>query len=182
MCSFIGIAVLIFLFVKKMISVKLVSILIVLVLIFGIAFYLITAMNFKSINLGKEVIGGIMIGQSVENKKNLVKDYEISEEDGSIVYTEKGKKDFSVTADKKGKVISILNASPNKKLTTFKGIKINDAFQLVVDTYGKEYKKLWFVEGYETGIQYQDKENDLLLEFYFNDDKLSLIELKKLSD
>jgi len=49
----------------------------------------------------------------------------------------------------------------------------------VVEAYGKEYKELWFVEGYETGIQYQDKKRDVVLEFYFNDHKVHLIELKK---
>ncbi|MEI4789478.1 hypothetical protein WAX46_03735 [Bacillus sp. FJAT-53060] len=45
--------------------------------------------------------------------------------------------------------------------------------------YGEEYKNLWFVEGYETGIQYQDKDERLLLEFFFNEDKLYRIEIIK---
>ncbi|WP_342498851.1 hypothetical protein NST15_03195 [Bacillus sp. FSL R5-0820] len=48
----------------------------------------------------------------------------------------------------------------------------------MIQMYGNQFKQLWFVEGYSKGIQYQDQSNDIILEFFFNDETLALIELR----
>ncbi|MXI40510.1 hypothetical protein GRW07_24920, partial [Escherichia coli] len=55
---------------------------------------------------------------------------------------------------------------------------IGDNYSSVIQTYGDQFKKLWFVEGYSKGIQYQDESNGIILEFFFNDNQLALIELR----
>lgn len=92
-------------------------------------------------------------------------------------YKAKNMSGVKAEIDKQEKIVLLFNISSAQTVTIAKGIKINDTLQTVV--YGKEYKELWFVEGYETGIQYQDKKRDVVLEFYFNDHKVHLIELKK---
>ena len=123
---------------------------------------------------GKREYCGLKIGDSVKNDHRFVKSGT-----GVVEYKAKNMSGVKAEIDKQEKIVLLFNISSAQTVTIAKGIKINDTLQTVVEVYGKEYKELWFVEGYETGIQYQDKKRDVVLEFYFNDHKVHLIELKK---
>ncbi|KIL13627.1 hypothetical protein B4127_0639 [Bacillus pumilus] len=168
---------LIFLLLKKIIDLKLIIIIGIPFLIIIIVFSILIFVNFHSVSLENESLGSFKIGQEIDNNE-LEKNDQFSFEN-EVVYSKKGNEDFLVTSNNKQQIISIINESQNGNIKTSKGIKVNDTFQDVVKAYGKEYKNLWFIEGYETGIQYQDKDEQLLLEFFFNEDKLYRIELIK---
>ncbi|MEH7695000.1 MULTISPECIES: hypothetical protein [Bacillus] len=166
-----------FMFFKNFLSLKSISIISVLFLTIIIVLYVLFFVNFHSVSLKDESLGGFKIGQEIDN--HMLKKSDQFSSDNEVVYSKKGDGDFLVTSNKDDQIISITNQSQDQKIKTSKGIKIFDTFQDVIKTYGEEYKNLWFVEGYETGIQYQDKDEQLLLEFFFNEDKLYRIELIK---
>ncbi|NPC91746.1 hypothetical protein HOO54_05735 [Bacillus sp. WMMC1349] len=141
-------------------------------------FYISAVGSDSSVDLRNESLANLKIGQEIKSEHQFVKKYDVKEE-GTVVLSEKGKIDpnLLVTVDKKKSIVAL--TSEGKKYTTSKGIQVKDTFQNVVKTYGEDYKDLWFVEGYESGIQYQDKQNDLLLEFYFIDNKVALIKLEE---
>ncbi|AOC57605.1 MULTISPECIES: hypothetical protein [Bacillus] len=133
--------------------------------------------NFHSITLTDESIGHFKIGQTFKGDHHFVENSQFSHPK-QTVYMEKENQDFLVSVDQHHRVISIYNQSKQKNLQTSKGVKIGEDYSSVIQTYGDQFKKLWFVEGYSKGIQYQDQSNGLILEFFFNDNTLALIELR----
>ncbi len=161
-----------FLLKKKIISRMALSGVLCLFAVLAFIFYFAATVNFTSVSLENESIAGLKIGDSVKNDHRFVKSGT-----GVVEYKVKNMSGVKAEIDKQEKIVLLFNISSAQTVT--KGIKINDTLQTVVEVYGKEYKELWFVEGYETGMQYQDKKRDVVLEFYFNDHKVHLIELKK---
>ncbi|MGE6631601.1 hypothetical protein [Bacillus sp. NPDC077027] len=154
--------------------IKSISFMVALALIFVV---LLT--NFHSVSLKNESIRHLSINQKLSNHQAFKKDDRFSHKN-EVVFSLKGNDDdLFVTVDQNDQIKSISNHSKQANNQTSKGINIGDSVEDVVKTYGNQYKKLWFVEGYETGIQYQDKKNQLVLEFYFNDDQVYLIELRQ---
>ena len=133
--------------------------------------------NFHSIALTDESIGHFKIGQTFKGDHHFVENSQFSHPK-QTVYIEKENQDFVLSVDQHHRVISIYNQSKQKKLQTSKGVKIGEDYSSVIQTYGDQFKKLWFVEGYSKGIQYQDQSNGIILEFFFNNNKLALIELR----
>ncbi|MCY7619016.1 hypothetical protein ACE6HX_03090 [Bacillus pumilus] len=133
--------------------------------------------NFYSIALTDESIGHFKIGQTFKGDHNFVENSQFSHPK-QTVYMEKENQDFVVSVDQHDRVITIYNHSTQKNLQTSKGVKIGEDYSSVIQTYGDQFKKLWFVEGYSKGIQYQDQSNGIILEFFFNDNTLALIELR----
>ncbi|MFE5473477.1 phospholipase D-like domain-containing protein [Bacillus safensis] len=133
--------------------------------------------NFHSVSLTNESLGHFKIGEKFERDHTFAENTQFSHPK-QRVYMEKENQDFVVSADQHHRVTSIYNQSKQKKLKTSKGITIGDNYSSVIQTYGDQFKKLWFVEGYSKGIQYQDQSNGIILEFFFNDNKLALIELR----
>ncbi|WP_144525947.1 hypothetical protein [Bacillus pumilus] len=149
------------------------SILGVTVLVVWVAMFF----NFHSITLTDESIGHFKIGQTFRGDHHFVENPQFSHPK-QTVYMEKENRDFVLSVDQHHRVVSIYNQSKQKNLQTSKGVKIGDDYSSVKQTYGDQFKKLWFVEGYSKGIQYQDQSNDIILEFFFNDNTLALIELR----
>ncbi len=123
-------------------------------------FYFAATVNFTSVSLENESIAGLKIGDSVKNDHRFVKSGT-----GVVEYKAKNMSGVKAEIDKQEKIVLLFNISSAQTVTIAKGIKINDTLQTVVEVYGKEYKELWFVEGYETGIQYQDKKETWCLNF-----------------
>ena len=136
--------------------------------------------NFHSIALTDETIGHFKIGQTFKGDHHFVENSQFSHPKQTVykVYMEKENQDFVLSVDQYHRVISIYNQSKQKNLQTSKGVKIGEDYSSVIQTYGDQFKKLWFVEGYSKGIQYLDQSNGIILEFFFNDNKLALIELR----
>ena len=145
----------------------------------GTALFVWVAMffNFHSVSLTNESLGHFKIGEKFERDHTFVENTQFSHPK-QRVYMEKENQDFVVSVDQHHRVTSIYNQSKQKKLKTSKGITIGGDYSSVIQTYGDQFKKLWFVEGYSKGIQYQDQSNGIILEFFFNDNKLALIELR----
>ncbi|MEK3938234.1 hypothetical protein MKZ03_03015 [Bacillus sp. FSL R5-0431] len=133
--------------------------------------------NFHSVSLTDESLGHFKIGQTFEGDHTFVENPQFSHPK-QMVYMEKENQDFVVSVDQYHRVTSIFIQSKQKTLQTSKGVTIGDDYSSVVQTYGDQFKKLWFVEGYSKGIQYQDQSNGIILEFFFNDNTLALIELR----
>ncbi|MDF2002651.1 hypothetical protein P2Q02_08255 [Bacillus pumilus] len=132
---------------------------------------------FHSVSLTDESLGHFKIGQKFDGDHTFVESPQFSNPK-QMVYMEKGNQNFLVSVDQHHRVISIYNQSKQKNLQTSKGVKIGEDYSSVIQTYGDQFKKLWFVEGYSKGIQYQDQSNGIILEFFFNDNTLALIELR----
>ncbi|QGX66951.1 hypothetical protein GPA07_16490 [Bacillus sp. ms-22] len=137
--------------------------------------------NFHSISLSDESLGHFKIGQKFEENHSFVENPQFSNPKQKV-YMEKGNHQFVVTVDQYYRVTSIYHQSKQKNLRTSKGMTIGDDYQSVINAYGDQFKKLWFVEGYGKGIQYQDQSNGIILEFFFNDETLALIELRSKRD
>ncbi|MEK4182327.1 hypothetical protein [Bacillus sp. FSL K6-1145] len=133
--------------------------------------------NFHSITLTDESLGDFKIGQTFKGDHTFVENSQFSHPK-QTVYMERENQDFVLSVDQNHRVISIYNQSKQKNLQTSKGVKIGEDYSSVIQTYGDQFKKLWFVEGYSKGIQYQDQSNGIILEFFFNDNTLALIELR----
>lgn len=58
-------------------------------------------------------------------------------------------------------------------VSTKRGITLESTFAEVVEMYGDAYRNLRFVEMYGTGIEYRDKKNGVMLQFYFDNDQPS---------
>ncbi|MFF2416319.1 hypothetical protein [Bacillus safensis] len=173
----IAVSLVIYLFIKGIIQSK------VLVIVGsglgGTALFVWVAMffNFHSVSLINESLGHFKIGEKFEGDHTFAENTQFSHPKQSV-YMEKENQDFVVSVDQHHRVTSIYNQSKQKTLQTSKGVKIGEDYSSVIQTYGEQFKKLWFVEGYSKGIQYQDQSNGIILEFFFNDNKLALIELR----
>ncbi|MFY2226298.1 hypothetical protein [Bacillus altitudinis] len=130
--------------------------------------------NFHSITLTDESIGHFKIGQTFKGDHQFVENSQFSHQK----QTEKENEDFVVSVDQHHRVTSIYNQSTQKSFQTSKGVTIGADYSSVIQMYGNQFKQLWFVEGYSKGIQYQDQSNGIILEFFFNDETLALIELR----
>lgn len=144
-------------------------------------FWVTMFFNFHSVSLINESLGHFKIGEKFEGDHTFEEHPQFSHPK-QMVYMEKENQDFVVSVDQHHRVISIYNQSKQKKLQTSKGITIGEDYSSVIQTYGDQFKKLWFVEGYSKGIQYQDQSNGIILEFFFNDNTLALIELRSKSN
>lgn len=133
--------------------------------------------NFHSITLTDESIGHFKIGQTFKGDHHFVENSQFSHQK-QTVYMEKENEDFVVSVDQHHRVTSIYNQSAQKSFQTSKGVTIGADYSSVIQMYGNQFKQLWFVEGYSKGIQYQDQSNGIILEFFFNDETLALIELR----
>ncbi|MGF9726673.1 hypothetical protein ABEX00_07015 [Bacillus safensis] len=173
----IAVSLVIYLFIKGIIQSKV--LVIVGSVLGGTALFVWVAMffNFHSVSLINESLGHFKIGEKFEGDHTFAENTQFSHPKQSV-YMEKENQDFVVSVDQHHRVTSIYNQSKQKTLQTSKGVKIGEDYSSVIQTYGEQFKKLWFVEGYSKGIQYQDQSNGIILEFFFNDNKLALIELR----
>lgn len=56
-------------------------------------------------------------------------------------------------------------------ISTMKGIDLNSTFADVVQRYGESYRNLRLVEMYGRGIEYRDKKNGIIIQFFFDNDQ-----------
>ncbi len=69
------------------------------------------------------------------------------------------------------KELTLVTEPINTSISTMKGINMKSTFAEVVHNYGESYRKLRFVEMYGVGIEYRDKKNGIIIQFFFDDDE-----------
>lgn len=71
------------------------------------------------------------------------------------------------------KELTLVTEPIDTSISTMKGINLNSTFADVVHNYGESYRNLRFVEMYGVGIEYRDKKNGIIVQFFFDNDKLN---------
>lgn len=171
------VSILVYLFCKGYVSFKVLLRLSFVIGLGAIVFWMAWFFQSQSLSLADESLGDVKIDQTFEKGSSFVEHPQFSNLNETI-YMKKGNNGYVVTVNQHHRVTSIFNQSKQTGLQTSKGISIGDNYQTVIQTYGDQYKKLWFVEGYSKGIQYQDQLNGIILDFFFNDEAVALIELR----
>lgn len=69
------------------------------------------------------------------------------------------------------KELTLVTEPIDTSISTMKGINLNSTFGDVVHNYGESYRNLRFVEMYGVGIEYRDKKNGIIVQFFFDNDK-----------
>jgi len=76
-----------------------------------------------------------------------------------------------VVEDGKVKELATTFDTVDSSIQTPRNVGLGTNYVEVVNAYGEDYRKLSFVEEFDSGIIYSDKENNRALSFYFNNDE-----------
>ncbi|TCP52717.1 hypothetical protein EV586_10892 [Tumebacillus sp. BK434] len=154
----------------------------ILIVLFTCCLFLIgcgnNALPDVSTDLSQEAIGGLKIGQSV-NDEQFVKQY--GEKDKlQQVNVQHDREDFyqlqdgvEVAVEKGGEKIVMLHLYKETEFSTQKGIQVGDPIQTVFSAYGNSYSKM--DEAGMPAIAYADHANGIYLKFWVYEDKVHSI-------
>lgn len=136
---------------------------VVLVVSGGIFVYQKTAPN---TDLSRESLAGVKIGETIDPERirplenNNIYDTLVDQADLNIVVEDGKVKELATTFD-----------TVDSSIQTPRNVGLGTNYVEVVNAYGEDYRKLSFVEEFDSGIIYSDKENNRALSFYFNNDE-----------
>lgn len=116
---------------------------------------------------------------------SAVKEEDMISREDNVMYSALKSNPNILLRVKNGEIMEMATAgeSADASVSTMKGITKAHTFEDVIQQYGSSYRKLRLVEMYGTGIEYRDKKNGIVIEFYFDDEgknsKVRHMEIRK---